>query len=172
MWIKRITTIFMEGGITLSEAKLDLILSEIQGVKQDQQSLHEEFRGVKQDQQSLHEEFRGVKQDQQLMHEELRVVKQDQQLMHAELQGLKQGKQQMHHRFDVLESKVDRNQADIVSIKESIARIERSVHEDVVTILETIEGNNQAKNAEISTLNQRLFRVESTVQKITEHEGI
>ena len=120
----------MEGGIALNEDKLDLILSELQGVKQDQQSMHEEF------------------------------------------QGLKQSQQQMHHRFDVLESKVDQNQTDIVSIKESIARIERSVHEDVVTILETIEGNNQAKNAEISTLNQRLFRVESTVQKITEHDGI
>ena len=114
----------------LNEDKLDLILSEIQGVKQDQQSMQEE------------------------------------------LQGLKQSQQQMHHRFDVLESKVDQNQADIVSINESIVRIERSVHEDVVTILETIEGNNQAKNAEISTLNQRLFKVESTVQKITEHEGI
>ena len=117
----------------LNEDKLDLILSELQGVKQDQQSMQEE------------------------------------------LQGLKQSQQQMHHRFDVLESKVGQNQTDIVSIKESIARIERierSVHEDVVTILETIEGNNQAKNAEISTLNQRLFRVESTVQKITEHDGI
>src|SRR5699024_11617682 len=76
----------------------------------------------------------------------LQGVKQDQQSMQEELQGLKKSQQQMHHRFDVLESKVDQNQTDIVSIKESIARIERSVHEDVVTILETIEGNNQAKN--------------------------
>src|SRR5699024_8753116 len=114
----------------LNEDKRDLILSELQGVKQDQQSMQEE------------------------------------------LQGSKQSQQQMHHRFDVLVSKVDQNQTDIVSIKESIARTERAVHEDVVTILETIEGNNQTKNAEISTLNHRLSRDEATVQKIREYKGI
>ena len=61
--------------------KLDLILAEIHGMKQDMQGMKQDMQGMKQDMQ-------GMKQDMQNMKQEIQGMKQDIQNMKQEIQEL------------------------------------------------------------------------------------
>lgn len=65
-----------------------------------------------------------------------------------------------------LDTKTEHIQNDVTNIKDSIERIDHAVNEDVIAILKTIENKTNDNDADIVVLNNRLFKVESKIQKI------
>ena len=72
--------------------KLDLILSEMQGMKSDVRELKDEMQGIKGDVQGMKDEMQSIKDDMQGMKNEI--------------QGMKNGMQDMKDRTQVIEQKV------------------------------------------------------------------
>ena len=93
--------------------KLDLILSELQGVKNNVQGLEGEQQGMKSDMQSMKSDMQGMKSDMQSMKSELQDMKSDMQGMKSELQDMKNNMQKLEWKvtgIEVhLENVTDRN---------------------------------------------------------------
>ena len=70
--------------------KLDLLISEMQGMKQEMTGMKQEMTGVKQEMTEMKQDLTGVKQDVSGMKQELADVKQDVSEMKQELADVKQ----------------------------------------------------------------------------------
>lgn len=70
--------------------KLDLILSEIQGVKSEMQVLNSDMQGVKSEVQALKSDMQGVKSDIQLLKSDIQELKAEMQGVKSDIQALKQ----------------------------------------------------------------------------------
>ena len=79
--------------------KLDLILSEMQGMKSDVRELKDEMQGIKGDVQGMKDEMQSIKDDIQGMKNEIQGMK-------NEIQGMKNEMQDMKDRTQVIEQKV------------------------------------------------------------------
>ena len=109
----------------MADEKLDLILKELQGMKQEQQEFKQDLQGMKQEQQEFKQELQGMKQDQQEFKQELQGIKQEQQDM----------KSQMNNRFDMLETTLG-------FVKEKVNGMDQKldgIHEQVADNAENIE---------------------------------
>lgn len=79
--------------------KLDLILSEMQGMKSDVRELKDDMQGMKDDMQGMKDDMQGMKDDMQGMKDEMQSMKDD-------MQGMKNEMQDMKDRTQVIEQKV------------------------------------------------------------------
>lgn len=78
-------------------------------------------------------------------------------------------------KFDTLTATVDSHtekfdvlSTDLNEIKTSTKRIEKNMSDDIVAMLKVIDRKVESKNSETAVLNNRLFKVESTVEKMVD----
>jgi|SRR5690606_6785650 len=87
-------------------------------------------------------------------------------LMENEMKSMNNDIKTVKNHLKKLDTKTDHIQIDVTNIKDSIERIDHAVNEDVLAILKTIENKTNDNDADIVVLNNRLFKVESKIQKI------
>ena len=102
-------------------------------------------------------ELKGTRSEMQEIRSELKETRSE---MH-------ETRSEMKSRFDTLETKVSIVQQDVSQIKESVQRIEENEPADVLAILDRIDRKLEEKGSEITVLNNRLFKVESTTERLT-----
>ncbi|MEI3612601.1 hypothetical protein [Pseudogracilibacillus sp. SO30301A] len=86
--------------------------------------------------------------------------------MENDMKSMKNEMETVTNHLKKLDTKTDYIQSDVTTIKDSIERIDHAVNEDVLAILKTIENKTNDNDADIVVLNNRLFKVESKIQKI------
>lgn len=103
-----------ESGDTMTEnEKLDLILFEMRGMKEDVQNLKNDVQGLKEDVQSLKEEVQDLKEDMQTVKEDVQDLKED-------VQGLKNDMYYVKKNLYSLRRQVVRSVADLRVMDEMI----------------------------------------------------
>lgn len=92
----------------------------------------------------------------------------------ATKQDLTDIRAQMNSRFDTLETKlsfVEKDvsviKQDVSDIKAAVGRIEENEPADVMGMLKQINAKLEEKDSDVQALNKRLFRVESTLERVT-----
>lgn len=138
----------------MNNQKLDLILNKLG-------SIEYEVKSVKSEQNNMNEEIKSIKTEQQSMNKELKSIKDEQHNMKAEVNSI-------HQKLDDLETKSDHIQSDVSKIKQNVKHLERSVNDDVIAILKAMKNKTNESESNMTVLNNRLFKVESKVQQITE----
>ena len=68
--------------------KLDLILSEIQGMKNDAQGTKNDIQGLKNDMQGMKDDMQSMKDDMQNMKDDMQSMKDDMQSMKDDMRGM------------------------------------------------------------------------------------
>ncbi len=117
--------------------KLDLLLAEMSGMKQDITSMKQEMSGMKQDITSMKQEMSGMKQDITSMKQEMSGMKQDITGMKQEMSGMKQDITSMKQDMDLLKQKVSRVElileneirVNIMRVAEGHLDLSRNLHE-------------------------------------------
>ena len=104
--------------------KLDLILSEITGMKSDMQGMKTDMQSMKSDMQNVKSDMQGMKTDMQSMKTDLQGMKTDMQGMKTDMQDMKDGMQNMQ--TDIQDIKTD-----IKDLRQRVSNIE--VHLENVT---------------------------------------
>lgn len=103
--------------------------------------------------------------------EQLNNLNKVQQEVKVDMAGIKQAQQdiesQMNSRFDALEVKVAQVQEDTTEIKAGVNRIEKNEPKDIHAMLDQINHKLNDKDSDVFALHKRLFRVESTLERIT-----
>ena len=131
------------------------------------------FRSViKEELVPIREEIRGVKTELQA---EMKDVKSE---LQTEIKGVKSEIQdtrsQMNFRFDTLEMKTSHIETklahverDVAAIKATVDHMSGEVPQDVMGMLKQMNSKLDDKDSDVQALNKRLFRVESTLERVT-----
>ncbi|MEH2959488.1 hypothetical protein [Candidatus Merdisoma sp. JLR.KK006] len=151
--------------------KLDLILSELQGVKNNVQGLEGEQQGMKSDMQSMKSDMQGMKSDMQSMKSDMQGMKSDMQSMKSELQdmksdmqGMKSELQDMKNNMQKLERKVTGIEVHLENVTDRNIRLIAEGHLDLSRKLdEALKVENEKELQGI-----RLNILEDEIRKIKE----
>ena len=151
--------------------KLDLILSELQGVKNNVQGLEGEQQGMKSDMQSMKSDMQGMKSDMQSMKSDMQGMKSDMQSMKSELQdmksdmqGMKSELQDMKNNMQKLEWKVTGIEVHLENVTDRNIRLIAEGHLDLSRKLdEALKVENEKELQGI-----RLNILEDEIRKIKE----
>ncbi|CAJ1316129.1 hypothetical protein [Paenibacillus nuruki] len=113
--------------------------------------------------------------------QEIKSVKTDVLLLHQDNQSLKDGIQELNQNQILLaerQSKLEENQIHleknqvqtnikISDIHTAVVRLENDQPKDIVALLETFDEYFHEKDSELATLNHRVFRVESKLERMS-----
>lgn len=113
--------------------------------------------------------------------QEIKSVKTDVLLLHQDNQSLKDGIQELNQNQILLaerQSKLEENQIHleknqvqtnikISDIHTAVVRLENDQPKDIVALLETFDDYFDEKDSELATLNHRVFRVESKLERMS-----
>jgi len=138
-------------------------------IKEELVPIREEIRGVKTE---LQAEMKDVKSELQA---EMKSFKSE---LQTEIKGVKSetkdNRSQMNFRFDTLEMKTSHIETklayvehDVAAIKATVDHMSGEVPQDVMGMLKQMNSKLDDKDSDVQALNKRLFRVESTLERVT-----
>jgi len=123
---------------------LELLVKEVQGVKQDVQ-------GVKQDVQGLKQEMQEVKQDVQGLKQEMQEVKLD-------VQGLKQDNKIINEKLDTLDEKFNTLENEV---KQNTITLDTTVQQCIEVIGDGYQANfEKMENLHIDSMRSKITQLE------------
>ena len=140
-------------GVEMMEQMLQQILQEIQSVKTDVLSLHQDNQSLKESVKELHQNQTDLQKNQLRMEESQ--------------SRLAQNQIQLTESQSRLEANQIQANAHILDIHNAVVRLENDQPKDIVALLETFNNYFDEKDSELATLNHRVFRVESRLERMS-----
>lgn len=162
----------------MSDQFIQQILDELKEAKQERRSMKVELnnRFEALDANMSNMKFTVSKMDTKISSMEENMSKMDSKISNLEMNmskvdtkisNLETNTSKNNAKISRIETKMSNMERDIKEIKSSVYRMEKNEPQDILAMLENINNKLEVKDSDIGALNKRLFKVESTLERLT-----